>query len=269
MKPLLFILCVLPTFSIAQDLTVMTYNIRCEVPQDGVNAWTDGNRKEKVFTVLTEANPDIFGVQEALPHQLKFPTYQREGVGRDDGKGAGEHSAIFFKKGRFTLLDKGNFWLSQTPEVPSLGWDATCCNRICSWVKLKDKKTIFWVFNLHFDHEGKVAQVQSADLVLQKIKEIAKSGKVILMGDFNLPTEHPAVQKIASQLYDTQLSPTNKTPNMGTFNAFKTDEPLKGHIDFIFVQKSIKVKQYKIIETRIDGLYPSDHLPVWVELQLK
>ena len=167
------------------------------------------------------------------------------------------------------MLDKGNFWLSQTPEVPSLGWDATCCNRICSWVKLKDKKTTFWVFNLHFDHEGKVAQVQSADLVLQKIKEIAKSGKVILMGDFNLPTEHPAVQKIASQLYDTQLSPTNKTPNMGTFNAFKTDEPLKGHIDFIFVQKSIKVKQYKIIETRIDGLYPSDHLPVWVELQLK
>ena len=274
MKPLLFILCVLPTFSIAQDLTVMTYNIRCEVPQDGVNAWTDGNRKEKVFTVLTEANPDIFGVQEALPHQLKFleerfPTYQREGAGRDDGKEAGEHSAIFFKKGRFTLLDKGNFWLSQTPEVPSLGWDATCCKRICSWVKLKDKKTTFWVFNLHFDHEGKVAQVQSADLVLQKIKEIAKSGKVILMGDFNLPTEHPAVQKIASQLYDTQLSPTNKTPNMGTFNAFKTDEPLKGHIDFIFVQKSIKVKQYKIIETRIDGLYPSDHLPVWVELQLK
>ena len=175
MKPLLFILCVLPTFSIAQDLTVMTYNIRCEVPQDGVNAWTDGNRKEKVFTVLTEANPDIFGVQEALPHQLKFleerfPTYQREGAGRDDGKEAGEHSAIFFKKGRFTLLDKGNFWLSQTPEVPSLGWDATCCNRICSWVKLKDKKTTFWVFNLHFDHEGKVAQVQSADLVLQKIK---------------------------------------------------------------------------------------------------
>ena len=99
MKPLLFILCVLPTFSIAQDLTVMTYNIRCEVPQDGVNAWTNGNRKEKVFTVLTEANPDIFGVQEALPHQLKFleerfPTYQREGAGRDDGKEAGEHSAI-------------------------------------------------------------------------------------------------------------------------------------------------------------------------------
>ncbi|WP_314299136.1 endonuclease/exonuclease/phosphatase family protein [Capnocytophaga sputigena] len=274
MKQLLFILCILPTLTVAQNLSVTTYNIRYDNSYDGINSWTEGNRKEKVFTIINDANPDIFGVQEALVHQLKFleerfPTYQREGVGRDDGKEAGEHSAIFFKKNRFILLDKGNFWLSQTPDVPSLGWDATCCNRICSWVKLKDKKTIFWVFNLHFDHEGKVAQIQSADLVLRKIKEIAKNGKVILMGDFNLPTEHPAVQKIASQLYDTQLSPTNKTPNMGTFNAFKTDEPLKGHIDFIFVQKSIKVKQYKIIETRIDSLYPSDHLPVWVQLQLK
>ena len=274
MKQLLLIFGMFPMLTIAQELTVMSYNIRYDNAYDGINSWTEGNRKEKVYQIIETAAADIFGVQEALAQQLegleaRFPSYQREGVGRDDGKKAGEHAAIFFRKDRFTLLEKGDFWLSKTPEVPSLGWDATCCNRICSWVKLKEKKTFFWVFNLHFDHEGKEAQIQSANLVLQKIKEIAKKGKVILMGDFNLPTEHPAVQKIASQLYDTQLSPTNQTPNMGTFNEFKLDEPLGGHIDFIFVQKRIKVQQYKIIETRIDGLYPSDHLPVWVKLQLK
>lgn len=273
MKFLLLILAALPLASTAQTLKVMTYNIRYDNPSDGVNAWTDGNRKEKVFTVINDNNPDIFGVQEALAHQVEaleqhFPSYQREGVGRDDGKKAGEHAAIFFKKERFKLLDSGNFWLSQTPDVPSKGWDATCCNRICSWVKLQDQRTVFWVFNLHFDHEGREAQQRSADLVLQKIKQIAKKGKVILMGDFNLPTEDVAVQKIASQLYDTQLSPTNATPAMGTFNQFKTDKPLRGHINFIFVSKKIKVRNYQIITTRIDGLYPSDHLPVITTLEL-
>ncbi|MDO4880224.1 MAG: endonuclease/exonuclease/phosphatase family protein [Capnocytophaga sp.] len=274
MRKLWFIFLLLPFLSIAQRMSVMTYNIRYDNPYDGINSWTDGNRKEKVFTIIKTANPDIFGVQEALAHQVKdleehFTAYQREGIGRDDGKEAGEHSAIFFKKNQFILLDKGNFWLSSTPEIPSKGWDATCCNRICSWVKLQDKNTIFWVFNLHFDHEGKVAQEQSANLVLQKIKEITQDGKVILMGDFNLPTEHSAIQKIATQLYDTQLSKTNKTPNMGTFNAFKLDEPIKGHIDFIFLGGKVKIKKYQIIETRINGLFPSDHFPVLVNLQWK
>ena len=130
MKFLLLILAALPLASTAQTLKVMTYNIRYDNPSDGVNAWTDGNRKEKVFTVINDNTPDIFGVQEALINQVEaleqyFPSYQREGVGRDDGKKAGEHAAIFFKKERFKLLHSANFWLSQTPDVPSNGWDAT------------------------------------------------------------------------------------------------------------------------------------------------
>lgn len=272
MKVILFLMNILPIFCLGQNVKVMSYNIRYDNNFDGINSWTEGNRKEKVFTIIGNTKPDIFGVQEALVHQVKdleqhFPEFQREGIGRDDGKEAGEHSAIFFLKEKFKLLEKGDFWLSETPNIPSKGWDATCCNRICSWVKLQDKKNIFWVFNVHFDHEGKMAQLQSADLILQKIKEITNGGKVILMGDFNMYPNNPAVIKITSQMYDTQHSKTNKMTFEDTFNAFKLDEPLKGRIDYIFLQGKMKVKKYETISERIEGLYPSDHFPVVVQLK--
>ena len=87
------------------------------------------------------------------------------GAGRDDGEDAGEHSAIFYKTSRFDLLDKGNFWFSETPDVPGKGWDATCCNRICSWGKFRDKESgkVFYFFNSHYDHQGKVARRESSN----------------------------------------------------------------------------------------------------------
>ncbi|MFK8302784.1 endonuclease/exonuclease/phosphatase family protein [Capnocytophaga stomatis] len=257
----------------AQAIDVMTFNIRLDNAGDKENSWTDGNRKERVVKFLKAEKPAILGVQEALHHQVEFlenafPNYQRVGVGRDDGKQGGEHMAVFFDKKRFKLLDSGQFWLSQTPEIPSKGWDGTCCNRITTWLKLQQGDKVFFVFNTHFDHEGKVAQRESAYLILSKIKEITADLKanVILMGDFNVPPQHEGIVAIKKQLKDTYKS--YKNIPKGTFTAFKLDEEPKQRIDFIFISDGLRAKNYKIIDKKIDGLYPSDHFPVKVTIEL-
>lgn len=250
----------------AQSVDVMTFNIRLDNTEDKGNSWTDGNRKERVKQLLRSEKPMIFGVQEALHHQVmflekNFPNYQRVGVGRDDGNQKGEYVAIFFDKERFQLLDSGNFWLSETPEIPSLGWDGTCCNRITTWVKLRYKTNDFFVFNTHFDHEGRVAQRESAKLILQKIKEINSSNNpVIVMGDFNITSDNEGIIFMKKELIDTYQ--TYKNIPKGTFTAFKLNEEPTERIDYIFISKGLRSKKYKIIDKKIDGLYPSDHFPV-------
>ena len=157
-------------------INVATYNLRYNTPKDGINAWPE--RKEMVESLIRYHDFDLFGVQEALRGQLNdllaMKDFSFVGKGRDDGKEAGEHSAIFYKKDRFQVLQTGDFWLSETPDKPSLGWDATCCNRICSWAKFKDLQSgkEFFFFSVHFDHQGVEARRQSGKLMVQKIKEI-------------------------------------------------------------------------------------------------
>lgn len=157
------LLSIVTLFSIyivqAQKLTIGTYNIRYDNPKDTGNLWVD--RAPVIASLIRFHDFDIFGTQEGYKNQLDdittaLPQYNYYGVGRDDGKDKGEHSAIFYKKDEFNLLNKGDFWLSQTPDKPGLGWDATCCNRICSWVYLQHKKSgkKFYFFNAHFDHQG-------------------------------------------------------------------------------------------------------------------
>lgn len=169
---------------------------------------------------------DIFGTQEALRDQLNDVAELNEfaflGAGRDDGKEAGEHSAIFYRKDRFNVLQSGNFWLSETPDKPGKGWDATCCNRICSWAKFRDVKTkkAFYFFSVHFDHQGVEARRQSGKLMVAKIKEIAKDKPVILVGDFNSTPETEQIRTLQAFLNDahtvTKLPPYGPE---GTFNA--------------------------------------------------
>src|SRR5687768_2394111 len=180
-----FLLINLQTF--AQGLTIGSYNVRYANANDTGNLWAD--RAPVVANLIRFHDFDIFGTQEALKNQLDdisnaLPQYTRYGLGRDDGKEKGEHAAIYYKKDRFTLLNKGDFWLSQTPDKPSLGWDATCCNRICSWVYLRDKKTgkRFYFFNAHYDHQGMQARRESSKLVLETIKKIAGTAPVIFTG---------------------------------------------------------------------------------------
>ncbi|GAA4405458.1 endonuclease/exonuclease/phosphatase family protein [Nibrella viscosa] len=262
------LLTTLTTFSQNNTpINVATYNLRYDNPGDGVNAWP--NRKEMVKSLIRYHEFDIFGTQEALRHQLndlaQMPEFAFLGKGRDDGKEAGEHSAIFYRKDRFKPLESGDFWLSQTPEKPSLGWDATCCNRICSWAKFRDLKTNkeFYFFSAHFDHQGVEARRQSGQLMVKKIKEIAKNAPVIFVGDLNSTPETEQVKAIQTLLSDSyQITTMPPYGPVGTFNGFKLDAPLQNRIDYIFVSKNIRVQKYAVLTDAQNQRYPSDHQPV-------
>ncbi len=251
----------------SKAINVATYNLRYDTPNDGPNAWP--NRKENVKALVRFHEWDIFGTQEALRHQLngvaELTEFAFVGKGRDDGKEAGEHSAIFYKKDRFQLLQSGDFWLRETPETPGKGWDATCCNRICSWAKFKDltTKKEFYFFNVHFDHQGVEARRQSGHLMVKKMKEIAGNALVICTGDFNSTPETEQIQLMKGALNDTHdVSVAPAYGPEGTFNAFKFDAPMKQRIDYIFVSSPIKVLKYGVLTDAKDQRYPSDHQPV-------
>jgi endonuclease/exonuclease/phosphatase family metal-dependent hydrolase len=262
------------TFAQKNTINIASYNLRMNTPKDGVNAWP--NRKENVKGLVQFHEFDIFGVQEAFIGQLhdlsELTEFRYIGKGRDDGKEGGEHSAILYKKDRFKLLKSGDFWLSETPDKPGKGWDATCCNRICSWAKFQDiaSKKEFFFFNVHFDHQGVEARRQSGNLMVKKINEIAGKSTVILTGDFNSTPETEQIKTIQTLLSDahevTQQKPYGPE---GTFNAFKFDAPMNERIDYIFVSKNIDVLKYGVLTDAKDQRYPSDHQPVVVKVAIK
>lgn len=256
-----------------KNLAVLTYNIRFDNPGDGEDAWP--KRRDHVAAQLRFFAPDVFGTQEGLLRQLEYlneqlPGYQRIGVGRDDGKDGGEFSALFFKKGRFKLLDSGTFWLSETPDVVSKGWDAAL-PRVCTYVRLRDKqaKKNLWVFNTHFDHVGKTARKESAELILKKIREKNTANEpVVVMGDFNAEPIEAPIAVLLRELKDARaLSQEAPFGPEGTFNAFKFNEPVVRRIDYVFLNSSqLKVLQHAVLSDSRNCHYPSDHLPVLARL---
>lgn len=249
------------------EILTASFNIRYENTQDGINAWS--NRKEQVKSLIRFHDFDIFGIQEGMINQVKgiaeLDQYAWIGKGRDDGKEAGEHCAVFYKKERFKLLESGNFWLSETPDIPSLGWDAPNCKRICSWGKFKDldsKKTFFF-FCVHFDHQGKEARRQSGILMVEKIRKIAGNSPVICVGDFNsIPDTEQigTIKTLLNDAYEVTIQPPYGP--VGTTNGFKFDAPMKHRIDYIFVSKQIKVQKYGVLTDAYEQRYPSDHQPI-------
>lgn len=191
-------------------MNVSSYNLRMDTSSDSLNSWS--YRKDDLNSLITYHDFDIFGTQEGFYHQLqdilRLNSYNYIGAGRDDGKQSGEHSAIFYKKDKFEVLESGNFWLSETPEIPGKGWDATCCNRICSWGKFKDIKNnkVFYFFNVHFDHQGKIAREESGKLMVEKMKSIAGDYPIIATGDFNSTEETPQIKIISEFINDTYLT---------------------------------------------------------------
>lgn len=260
-------------WSFSQNLKVMSFNIRLNVDSDKENSWT--NRKQDAVDLLSYYHPDYFGVQEALPEQMKdikngLKNYDYVGVGRDDGKEKGEFSAIFYDTERLQVIKSGTFWLSETPEKPSRGWDAAY-NRVCTYAVFKDKKSKkeFLAMNLHFDHIGNVARVKSADLILKKIKEInPKNLPLTLSGDFNLTDDTEPIKIISQNLKDSFYNSEKKHYGpKETFTAFNVTEVPQDRIDYIFV-KGFKIKSNRHINDRRENLlYPSDHFPVLTELQ--
>lgn len=261
----------------AQVMKVASYNIRYDNKDDSLNGNGWKQRAPIVASLIRFHDFDIFGTQEGLKNQLDdisaaLPQYARYGIGRDDGIGKGEHSAIFYKKDEFALLKKGDFWLSETPEKPSLGWDATCCNRICSWVQLQHKKSgkKFYFFNVHYDHQGVVARRESSKLILKRIKEIAGKSPVIFTGDFNGSTASEWYQTIANSgiVKDTYNEVKFPYANNPSFNAFGKTIQRDGIIDHIFVSSQFKVMRWGVLSDTYHGKYPSDHFPVMAEVKL-
>lgn len=280
MKIKIFFICLFTTACItllAQNnvttLNVASYNIRMDTPRDSLDAWE--HRKENVNGLIRFHDFDIFGIQEGFIHQitdiLKPGGYSYVGAGRDDGKDAGEHSAIIFKNERFLILDNGDFWLSETPDVPGKGWDVTCCNRICSWAKFKDINSgkEFYFFNVHYDHQGKEARKQSSILLTNKIKEIAGNYPVIVTGDFNAVPDSEPIEIILKDgllkdSYDITIQPPYGT--VGTSNSFNLNAGMQNRIDYIWVTKNIMVNKYGVLNDVHYGHFPSDHFPVMVNL---
>ena len=274
MKHLLTILCLLLVLQInGQVLTVMTYNIKLDYPKEGENSWI--NRKGFFVNQIKFHAPDVFGVQEAMPNQMKdldnlLPLYSFVGVGRDDGKDEGEYSAIFYNLEKFKILKSSTFWLSETPEKVSMGWDAVC-NRVCTYALFEDNATgkKFWMFNTHFDHVGVEARKNSATLIIQMIKDInTENFPVILSGDFNMEDTHKSIHFIEQHLKDSKAIANLVFGPSGTFNNFEFDKPVTRRIDFIFVSQGIAVEKYAVLSDSWDCKYPSDHLPVLVKVQL-
>ena len=176
--------------------------------------------------------------------------YDYIGVGRDDGKQAGEHSAIFYRKEKFEVLDHGDFWLSTITDRPNKGWDAVL-PRICTWGKFRDKQTgfTFLFFNLHMDHIGVQARAESAKLILKKLKEFPEKLPAILTGDFNVDQHNESYLLLDNSgiMRDSyQIADFRYVPN-GTFNAFHADRKTDSRIDHLFLTKEFDVKKYGVL----------------------
>mgnify|MGYP006078251721 FL=1 len=257
----------------SESLNIMSYNIRLDVKSDGINQWN--NRREGIVSLIKEEKPDVFGIQEGLPHQVAYLSKQLEeykmiGEGRN-GENNGEYSAIYYKNKKLELINSETFWLSETPKKPSVGWDAAL-NRIATVGIFKiinsDKKTV--IYNSHFDHIGKEARVNSANMILNHIKENNFSKDcIVVMGDFNSLPTHAPIKLLSENLEDSFNGSLVKKPagKLGTFNAFDIHNKLLKRIDYIFT-KNIEVVDFKHIHKKLpNGLWPSDHLPVFVTVK--
>lgn len=267
------LVCLTGAAQASMEFNVGTYNLRLNTPDDGPNAWP--LRRDTVRALVAYHEIDLLGTQEGLMDQVDdlaaMPGFAYVGVGRDDGKRAGEHSAIFYRTDRFELLAHGDYWLSETPDVPGKGWDATCCNRIASWAKLRERKSkqVFYAFSVHFDHQGVIARRESAHLMLRKMREIAGDSPVLCLGDFNATPDSEPIRIMSAALRDARaVSQTPPYGPVGTFNDFKIDAPLLDRIDYIFLGPRWQVLRYAALTDSHEGRFPSDHLPVVARLRL-
>ena len=253
--------------------TIISYNIRYDNRWDKENLWT--LRKHRLSQLLMDYDPSIFGIQEGLLNQVEWidstlKNYNYIGVGRDDGKVKGEFCAIYFDTTQYEVKENSTFWLSNTPDQVSVGWDAAL-ERICTYGLFKKKMSdkMIWVFNAHFDHVGKTAREKSSELILKKIKELnTKSLPVVLMGDFNSNPDSDPIKVLKNNLQDAlEISSTKLKGPRGTFNGFDNRHPLDNRIDYIFV-KNMKILSYKHIDDRLsNNRHISDHLPVMISVQ--
>lgn len=258
-------------------MRAMTYNIRLGTDADGANAWP--NRRAAVSALLRFYAPDIAGLQEVRLHQLEalksdLPGYHFLGVGRDDGVTAGEFSSLALREERFRLIESGQFWLSQTPTLPSRGFDAAF-PRLVTWAHLEDRRSGAAIFalNTHFDHVGVQARHESAKMIRAFVLANRRPCEsVLLVGDFNSPPDDEPYRVIVAPgegaLADARtasLSPPFGPK--GTFNGFDIFSADAAPIDYIFVDGLSRVARHGVITQHDEGRLPSDHYPVIADFE--
>jgi len=247
-------------------LSVMSFNIRnaCDT---GTEAWE--SRFVNFVPLVKNASPDLIGFQEVLHCQYldlikHFPEYDHAGIGRDDGMNAGEYAAIFYRKDRFSLIETNSFWLSETPDKPSFGWDAVCI-RICTYVNLFDNRARkeFIHYNTHLDHVGQTAMLEGAKLIRKNILD--KKIPSLITGDFNI-TEKSAPYNIMTQAGLSDAKYTAKASMAhGTFHGYDPSDAIENEspIDYLFYTSGdFDIKSYKVLVNGGEGAYTSDHYPV-------
>ena len=252
----------------SQEVKVISYNIRLINSKDGPNEWK--YRAEASPAMIKDYAPDIFGVQEALPEQLAYmqkalPKYACIGVGREDGVSKGEHMSIFYNKNTVELLDWGTYWLSETPDVPSKGWDARC-KRTATWARMKMKKSgkEFFYVNTHLDHRGHEARQKGLDLIVKRIAAMNPDGfPMILTGDFNVEPDNPVLTELNTRMKDAKKT-AEKTDSRATFNGWGARAIV---IDYIYYSGFSACPEYEtIVRQYKDVLYISDHYPIVARL---
>ena len=297
------LLILLSTAQLSAQMLVGSYNIRYKNDGDSIagNVWN--KRCQVICDQVNFMSPDIFGTQEALNVQLndmleRLDGYDYIGVARDDGKTSGEYSAIFYKTDRLRLLDQGNFWISETPDRPGLGWDAACV-RICTWgcfaAQTATNDEAFYFFNLHMDHVGITARREGAKLIVSKIREIAHGAPVIVTGDFNVDQKDEiySIFTTSGLLKDSFLATRLRFAENGTFNSYDTNLYTESRIDHVFVSPEVRVDSYGVLTnsywlpnedsaaqlkghdapqeinfSKYSRRQPSDHYPVFVRINL-
>jgi endonuclease/exonuclease/phosphatase family metal-dependent hydrolase len=259
----------------AQSIKVISFNIRLDAASDGLDRWD--LRKKDLSDFLIGEQAVFIGLQEVMKNQLDYlklelRDYAFIGVGRDDGFEAGEFSPILYDTNRVIMLFNNTFWLSESPDSVSVGWDALL-PRICTYglFMLKANKQQLFVFNTHFDHIGEEARLKSAELILRKISEVNQENiAVVLLGDLNRRPDTKAIQLIKNELIDGfQFAQEASLKKPGTYNGFDLKSKLENRIDYVFV-KNIKVSTLKYgREKSSEGRWLSDHLPVIATLQME
>ena len=271
------------------SITVMSFNIRYGTANDGENSWE--HRKALLVDVIRQESPDLIGTQEGLRFQLNYikeelPGYGEVGVGRNDGLTAGEYSAILYRSDRFSVLDSGTFWFSDTPEVPgSMHWGNTI-TRICSWARFEDRESghTFYHYNLHLDHQSQMSRERSVELLTKRIHDRPDPAPVIVTGDFNAAEGNRAIRYLKGDSPRASLRTESSPPppglrdtfrvlhpdetEVGTFNGFGGSSS-RGKIDYVLVDDGWQVVEGAIVRTSREGRYPSDHFPVTARLLIR
>jgi endonuclease/exonuclease/phosphatase family metal-dependent hydrolase len=262
-----------PQASPGAPLAVMSFNIRYGTANDGDNHWL--KRRDHLFDLLREQQADVVGLQEALHFQIEeilraVPGYDYVGVGRSDGRRAGEYAAILYRTARLKARRSDTFWFSDTPGiVKSTSW-GNQIERICTWAYFEDLEgPSFYLYNVHLDHQSQPSREKSVALLLERVEARGPKAPAVVTGDFNAGEANPAAKAMLAPFRDSFRLLHAGATEVGTFNGFKPGQAGGDKIDFVFVEAGTEVLAAEIVRSSRDGRYPSDHFPVTARVRLR